>query len=134
MLNTFYLFFIPLLVVCIYIAVKFFQHKEEIEKLEKNAFISSEDLPNNIDIAKDMVFDFIDGSKFTILNFSKISFHWFLHFFVLFLGFISDMTDLLYTKARDFFLKTATKEKGAVSMFWDYLKEYKKEKEEENQE
>jgi hypothetical protein len=57
----------------------------------------------------------------------KRSFQFSLHFLVIFLGKMSDSIDRLYTKSRDLFLDTATKEKALVTRFWGHLKEYKKE-------
>jgi ACT domain-containing protein len=72
----------------------------------------------------DMIFDFI---KRNVVK----AWHFILHFIVLFLGWLSDIFDKLYTKSRNTFLYTATKEKGSVTTFWKHLKEYKKEVEQD---
>jgi hypothetical protein len=105
-----------------------------LENFGKNAFIDANEFPNNFEIAKENIFMFLDDTKDTSKKNFKIFFHFLLHFFVLFLKFISDVTDILYAKSRDFFLKTATKEKDAVAKFWPHLKEYKKESEAEKEE
>ena len=47
MLNSFYLFIIPFVVVCIYIAVKFYLYREKIRNLETNAYLDNENAVNN---------------------------------------------------------------------------------------
>ncbi len=131
MLYNFYLFITPLVIVCAYISVKYFIHREALANLENNAFMKEGELSNNLEEAKERIFVFFDGLKNSSFRSVIIFFHWVLHFFVIFLGFMSDLSDSLYASARDFFLKTAAKEKGAVSTFWHHLKEYKKEKEDE---
>jgi len=131
MLYNFYLFITPLTIVCAYIAIKFFIHREAIANMENNAFSKDGEITNNLEEAKENIFVFFDRLKNSSFRSVIIFFHWLLHFFVLFLGFISDLTDALYAVSRDFFLKSAAKEKGAVSTFWHHLKEYKKEKEDE---
>lgn len=131
MLASLYLFLAPLLAVSFYIAFKFVWHREEILKLENNAFINAQELPNNLEAAKEEVFIFFDKFRSNFFKSLIIFFHWLFHFFVLFLKFISHLTDIMYAKARDLFLKTATKDRGVVSTFWHHLKEYKKESEEE---
>ena len=134
MLTSFYLFLTPLLVAVFFLSYKFFLNRKAIRNIETNAFLKLEDKTNNLEEAKEKVFQFVDKTKAVLSRTLVVFFHWLLHFFVLFLGFISDVTDYLYTEARNFFLKSATKEKSAVATFWKHLKEYKKEKEEENKE
>ena len=134
MLESFYLFFIPFFAVCAYVTGKFFLHREELANMENNAFINHSEIENNFEIAKENIFVFFDNIRGSSLRSVILFFHWVLHFFVLFLKFISDLTDVLYARSRDFFLQTAAKEKDAVSTFWHHLKEYKKEKEEEIEE
>lgn len=131
MLSSFYLFIIPFLVVCFYVIYKFIINKAKIEKMEKNAFMQEKLEENNLEQAKEIVLSFVENLKEFTSNFLNLFFHWILHFIVIFLKFISTLTDTFYISSRDFFLKTATKEKNAVSLFWHHLKEYKKEKEEE---
>lgn len=99
--------------------------------MEENAFLDLENKENNLEEAKEKVFILIDKMKTFLSKTLVVFFHWVLHFFVIFLGFVSDIADFLYTEARNFFLKSATKEKSAVATFWKHLKEYKKEKEDE---
>jgi hypothetical protein len=132
MLNSFYLFLIPLVVAAFYLFYKYFVNKKKIENVTNNAFLD-ENVNNNLEEAKNLVFDFIDDFKNSSMRTVVAVFHWVLHFIVLFLKFISDITDIMYSTVRDFFLKTATKEKGTVSLFWKHLKEYKKEKEQEQE-
>lgn len=131
MLTSFYLFITPLLVVFFYLSYKFFVNRKEIQKIEENAFLNLKEKVNNLEEAKEKVFIFTDKVKAFVSKTLVVFFHWVLHFFVIFLGFISDLADFLYSEARNFFLKSATKEKSAVATFWNHLKEYKKEKEEE---
>jgi hypothetical protein len=53
------------------------------------------------------------------------------HFSVRVLYYVKLFWDSLYSKARDKFLDDAVKDKKTVSRFWDYLKDYKHEKEKE---
>jgi hypothetical protein len=101
--------------------------------MENNAFLEEGAIPNHIEDAREKIFVFFDSFSNSFFKSLIIFLHWLLHFFVLFLKFISNLTDVLYASARDFFLETATREKGVVSTFWHHLKEYKKEKEEEEQ-
>lgn len=133
MLIAFYLFIIPLGLVIFYVSVKFFLHRQEILHLSTNAFIDESDIPDNRNLAYEMVLDFVDQVKSIFTKNTLSFFHWLLHFIVIFLKIISEITNFLYVLSRDFFLETAVKEKDAVSKFWSHLKEYKKEKEEENQ-
>lgn len=132
MLSSFYLFVTPLLVACFYVLAKFFLHRKEIQDLENNAF-SEDGSVDNLEVAKEKVFLFLENLRSAFEKTLLVFFHWLLHFFVLFLKFISDFTDVLYARSRDFFLKSVTKEKKAVTTFWHHLKEYKKEKEEEEE-
>ncbi len=134
MLTSFYLFITPFLIVVFYLSYKFFVNRKEIKKLETNAFFDVKGKTDNLAEAKEKVFEFVDKTKEFLSHTLVVFFHWLLHYFVLFLKFVSNVTDFLYTEARNFFLKSATKEKSAVATFWKHLKEYKKEKEEENKE
>lgn len=130
MLDSFYLFVTPLLVASFYVCYKFVIYREEIRNFSVNSIGDTNTELNNLDIAKEQVFSLTDNLRENLLRFLTLFFHWVLHFFVLFLKLVSNLVDFLYIQSRDFFLKTATKEKDAVSTFWHHLKEYKKEKEE----
>jgi hypothetical protein len=109
--------------------LKFFLYRKEISKLSTGEELESSENFDNLEEAREKIVGFLYRLKENVLKSFVIFFHWLLHFSVLFLRIISKMTDFLYSVSRDFFLKTATKEKGAVSVFWHHLKEYKKEKE-----
>lgn len=128
MLTNLYLFIFPLTVAILYVLFKVVVNREAIKNMELGSLAALPEY-NNLEEAKEKIFLFFDGLRESFLKSAVIFLHWLLHFFVLFLKFISNITEALYAKARDFFLKTATKEKGAVSVFWHHLKEYKKEKE-----
>jgi uncharacterized BrkB/YihY/UPF0761 family membrane protein len=104
MMISFYFTVIPLLIVCIYIFGKYLYHKKDLTNPELVSDF------HNFDDAKEMVFQMIDELRSLISKNTKIVLHWVLHLFVIILGLVSDITDFLYAKARDFFLKTATKE------------------------
>lgn len=131
MLNSLYLFLTPLVVATLYILFKFVWNRQEILKMEQNAFVDVLGLPNNLDLAKEEVFVFLDNLRENFFKSLVIFFHWLFHFFVLFMKFISHLTDIMYARSRDLFLHTATKDRGVVSTFWHHLKEYKKESEED---
>jgi type II secretory ATPase GspE/PulE/Tfp pilus assembly ATPase PilB-like protein len=94
---------------------------------------SLEKVENNLEVARIKMVEFLEYSKEKVLQEVKINLHRLLHLFVIFFKFISDLSDAMYVFSRDFFLKTATKEKNSVSTFWHHLKEYKKEKEQEKE-
>ena len=118
MLNSFYFFIIPLLISVFYIGGKYVLKKESKDQ-------------DNLEEAKNLVFDYLDNLKFNFLKYLNNFLHWLLHFFVIFLKWVSLFTHFLYEKARDFFLATASREKELVATFWHTLKEYKKEKDEQ---
>lgn len=134
MLNSFYLFITPLIIIFIYIFVKLILHFSEIKKVEKVTEEVELEFANNLEVAKEKVFTFFDKFQENAIRFLVFFSHAVLHFFVIFLKFVSDITDVLYARSRDFFLQTAAKEKKTVSTFWHHLKEYKKEKESELEE
>ena len=48
MLNSFYLFLVPLLAVLLYICVKYIIHRKTINKMSQNAFLKEEANQNNL--------------------------------------------------------------------------------------
>lgn len=132
MLNSFYLFLIPFLAIIFFLLFKYFINRKKVENILNNAFLNEDLSENKLELTREKVLQFIDSIKSFYSKTLSVTLHWVLHYVVLFLKFISDATDIWYAKVRDFFLKTATKEKEAVSTFWDHLKEYKKEKENED--
>jgi hypothetical protein len=138
MLNTFYLFLAPTLFIIGFLTFKYLRHKEEILAISEGETSLSEDgslekVENNLEVARIKMVEFLEYSKEKVLQEVKINLHRLLHLFVIFFKFISDLSDAMYVFSRDFFLKTATKEKNSVSTFWHHLKEYKKEKEQEKE-
>lgn len=154
--------FLPILVVIIYLFVKFI--REYISKNQKKSFsVFIQDAENYLEDktedAIETVQDFIESGKEdlksagnSIEHAKEILFEWFykvytitifyskrltallLHFLVIVLKYFRDFIDELYAKSRNFFLYTATKEKDSVSLFWRHLKEYKKEADKEEKE
>jgi len=61
----------------------------------------------------------------------KFSLQYLLHFWVKFLSFTSDLFDKVYTISRNKFVYTAVLNKSTVPHFWNTLKKYKKEIDEE---
>ncbi|MEN9338450.1 MAG: hypothetical protein RI945_175, partial [Candidatus Parcubacteria bacterium] len=61
----------------------------------------------------------------------KLVYQSLLHFWVLFISFINSILEKLYQRSRDQFMKEVVKDKKAVPYFWNHLKKYKKEKDEE---
>jgi hypothetical protein len=115
------------------VTLRFWTNRENILRLQD--VLESGDAVEKEDqtlVAKNIFFLSLEDIKVFLERNLKIFFHWILHMFVILLGLISDVTDRIYFRARDFFLQTATKEKEVVTAFWHHLKEYKKEKEEEN--
>lgn len=113
---------------------RYWKNKKDIEHLisgNENGDIERPLLNDNLSETKNLVFAFFDDIKVILEKQLNFIFHWFLHFFVIILGFISDIFDYIYSRARDLFLRTATKEKDVVTKFWHHLKEYKREKEEQ---
>jgi len=131
MLVSFYFFIIPIIIIICFFTAKFIFYKAELKTVGEDFTESKEDKIDNISEATDIVFSYLHNFKLKLRANLYILSHLLLHFFVILLGYISDFTDYLYSISRDFFLKTATKEKHTVSKFWHTLIEYKKEKEEE---
>ncbi len=134
MFTSIYLFLICLLIVIGWVGFRYWKNKKDIDHLTCNNENDGTEQPllnDNLSDAKDLVFAFFDDIKVIIEKQLNFIFHWFLHFFVILLGFISDVFDKIYSLARDSFLRTATKEKQVVTKFWHHLKEYKREKEEQ---
>jgi hypothetical protein len=129
--SIYFLLFSFLIILCI-LSFRYYVNKENIAVWEGVVNTGGEiERPNKLEDTKDLVFAFFDDMKMIIEKQLLFLRHWVLHFFVIILGFISDIFDYLYTRARDLFLKTATKEREVVAKFWPHLKEYKREKEEE---
>lgn len=141
-----YLFVLPIVFILLLLAVRYFEKKFSFSLYQKmffwkkfevvdggnmdnNSSQGEEHELDNFALAKDKIFDYLDFSKERSIIIMNKFFHWLLHFFVIALKYLSILTDSLYAKSRDFFLYTATKEKEVVSTFWHTLKEYKKEKE-----
>lgn len=62
----------------------------------------------------------------------KVAGQYILHFGVRTLYHVRELFDFIYAKARNKFLTTAIKDKKAVSRFWEHLKEYRQEMNEED--
>jgi hypothetical protein len=154
--------FLPILIIIIYLIIKF--AREYISKNKKNKFSvfvqdaedyiedktedaietlqdfiesGKEDLQyaqNSIEHAKEILFQTFYKIYEIIIFYSKRIIALILHFVVIVLKKFRDYTDILYSKSRNFFLYTATKEKDSVSLFWKHLKEYKKEADKEEKE
>ncbi len=132
MTTSLSLFLLSILGVLSWIAFRFYQNKKEVQVLEDLVKIGSAiEKENKLDDVKNLVFAFFDDIKIIVERQGKFLFHCTLHFFVIVLGFISDVFDFLYSKSRDLFLRTATKENEVVTKFWHHLKEYKREQSEE---
>ncbi len=115
-----------------YVGVKYLITSPSFSLLRRTT-VTQIDEQDNFQEAKNLVFDFLDGLKIIFLKHLNNFLHWLLHFFVIFLKWLSVFTDYMYEKSRDFFLATASKEKEIVATFWHTLKEYKKEKDVEKQ-
>jgi hypothetical protein len=133
MIYSLYFLLFTFLGITSILAFRYYVNREKIAVLEgvlvSRGIIEKED---RLQDTKNFVFAFFDDMKIIVERQSNFIFHWILHFFVIVLGFISDIADYLYSFSRDLFLKTATKEKEIVAKFWPHLKEYKREKEEGN--
>lgn len=131
MIQSFYLFIVPLIIALVFLFVKYVEKKVGYTFYGKKLFIVEGEVVNNLYEVKDLLFVFFDTLKTELeLVVNKIL-HWGLHFFVILLKYLSILIDALYAKSRDFFLYTATREKELVATFWHTLKEYKKEKDSE---
>ena len=126
------IFFVSVFLGIGFVVAKYFLHKKDILEINNNIESGNNNIKLNksLEDTKDLVFAFFDDIRNIVEKNLKIFLHWILHMFVIVLGFISDLTDFIYFKARDFFLKTATKERDVVTTFWHHLKQYKREKEE----
>ena len=62
----------------------------------------------------------------------KLFYRYLLHIWVKIVAKLNDSSEKLYMKSRDKFVKEVVKDKKAVPQFWNHLKKYKREKDEEN--
>lgn len=60
-------------------------------------------------------------------HFTKVAKQYLFHLFVRFLYQFQNLTNKLYAKARGKFFHTVVQDKKSVSRFWEHLKEYKQE-------
>jgi hypothetical protein len=102
-------------------------------------------VPRYIQISKGKTFyskngleEFISNTKELIIYFKrlyryfkKITQQYSFHFLVRVLYYVQLFSNKVYAWARNKFMKSAVKDKKAVSRFWETLKEYKQEIEEE---
>lgn len=135
MSTSIYLFLFSLLAIIGWVGFRYWKNKKDIEHLvsgNENGEVEQPLLNDNLADTKGLIFAFFDDIKVIVQKQLNFIFHWFLHFFVIILGIISDVFDYIYSRTRDLFLRTATKEKEVVTKFWHHLKEYKKEQGEEN--
>jgi hypothetical protein len=93
-----------------------------------------EEAYNSLEHAKEILFKAFHFAYEEVLYYAKLGFAFALHILVIVMRFIRDITDVLYSKARNFFLYSASREKDTVSQFWHTLKEYKKEADKEKEE
>lgn len=128
------IFLTSLLAIAAWVGFKYWNNKSDVDHLtggNENGAVEQPLLNDNLSETKNLVFAFFDDIKVIVEKQLNFVFHWFLHFFVIILGVISDVFDHIYSLARDLFLRSATKEKQVVTKFWHHLKEYKREKEEQ---
>ncbi len=57
----------------------------------------------------------------------KLALQYILHIWVRMLSHIDKITTKLYARSRDFFVKSAVKNKSSIPHFWEHLKTYKQE-------
>jgi hypothetical protein len=69
-----------------------------------------------------------------IFSFVKMIYRNILHWWVQLVSKISSYSDKVYMKSRDKFMEEVVKDKRAVPHFWDHLKKYKREIDEEEAE
>lgn len=134
MQNSLIIFIFSLLAIIVWVGFSYWKNKKDIEHLvagNENGEAEQPLLNDNLADTKGLIFAFFDDIKVIVQKQLNFIFHWFLHFFVIILGVISDVFDYIYSLARDLFLRTSTREKEVVTKFWHHLKEYKREKEEQ---
>lgn len=68
-----------------------------------------------------------------LVQYRKLFVQYLLHSLVRFLAWWKDATQSLYAVSRNHFLKTAVKNKDAIPLFWEHLKEYKAQIEKERE-
>ena len=68
-----------------------------------------------------------------VTYYAKFVWQYFLHTLVQLTSFVSKLSDILYGKIRNIFVYTAVNNKRSVPHFWDYLKKYKREIDEEKE-
>ncbi len=143
-MNTTYtiIIFLPLIIIVFFVSYKLLKDKfniknidldltDEIEDGVEIFLETKKDMQSSLEHAKEILFKSFFYFYDEIRIFFKKTLNIILHFFVIAMGMLSDFTDMLYAKSRNFFLRTASKEKETVSRFWHTLKEYRKEIDEE---
>lgn len=97
---------------------------DEIDEIAEKAMTSVEE-------AKMLIFDSIYKAYTISIDILKSTWHYLMHYLVILLRLLRDFSDWIYVKSRDRFVETAAKERKSVRRFWKYLKEYKKESDQE---
>jgi hypothetical protein len=97
---------------------------DEIDQVTERAVSGMEE-------AKEIVLGSMYDTADRLRLFMKWTLHEIMHYFVLFMRLLRDGSDWIYTHSRDRFMESATKERRTVTRFWKYLKEYKKESDQE---
>ena len=65
--------------------------------------------------------------------FRKFIIQYILHIFVILMSYLDKITSYFYAKSRNWFVKSAVRNRGTVPHFWNHLKVYKKEMDKEKE-
>lgn len=68
------------------------------------------------------------------IYFRKFIMQYFLHFMVRVMHYVDVFSSYMYARSRNWFVKSAVKNKGTVPHFWEHLKVYKQEMDKEKEE
>jgi hypothetical protein len=112
-----YSIFIPLLIVASLLGIRFFsleKKKKEYPRGGLHEFYSNSQ-------------ELYIYSIRVLSHFLKVAKQYIFHLFVRFLYQFQNFTNRLYAQARGKFFQTVVRDKKSVSRFWEHLKEYKQE-------
>lgn len=102
-----------------------------IQGVENEIDVIAEKTISSIEESKMIIFNSLYKAYDICIDILKTIWHHLMHYFVLFMKFLRDTSDWVYTISRDRFVETAAKERKSVRRFWKHLKEYKKESDSE---
>lgn len=118
-LSLFIIAFLFLLIACFLVLRE--------ERLLKNETIKRDDIRDGHEIVKRYIYACMRIGRRELESKKKLALQYMLHIWVRILSRIDKITTKLYARSRDFFVKSAVKNKSSIPHFWEHLKTYKQE-------